>query len=444
MRKLLNTLYVTTPERYLALDGENVLVLEEKEILIRLPLHNLEGIVTFGYTGASPALMGACAKRGISLSFMNQNGQFLASVSGENRGNVILRKQQYRISDSLEDSIPIARNMIIGKIYNSKWVLERATRDHALQVDVDALKKVTANLDEHIRQLLECDSMDSIRGIEGNAASQYFSVFDQLILQNKEEFFFENRNRRPPLDNVNAMLSFAYTLLANECAAALTAVGLDAYVGFLHTDRPGRTSLALDLMEELRAVYADRFVLTLINKKTIKPEHFVKKENGAVLMNDTGRKIMISAWQGRKRDKIKHPFLGDKIEWGLIPHVQALLLARLIRGDLDEYPVFLWKEERREMLVLITYDVNTETASGKKRLRKVAKECQNYGQRVQNSVFECIMDNAKTKVVKAKLLEIIDMDKDSLRFYYLGNAYKNKVEHYGTKQSIDLEGTLII
>ena len=343
MRKLLNTLYVTTPERYLALDGEKVLVLEEKKILIRLPLHNLEGIVTFGYTGVSPALMGACAKRGISLSFMNPNGQFLASVSGENKGNVILRKQQYRISDSLEDSIPIARNMIIGKIYNSKWVLERATRDHALQVDVDAIKKVTANLDEHIRQLLECDSMDRIRGIEGNAASQYFSVFDQLILQNKEEFFFENRNRRPPLDNVNAMLLFAYTLLANECAAALTAVGLDAYVGFLHTDRPGRISLALDLMEELRAVYADRFVLTLINKKTIKPEHFVKKENGAVLMNDTGRKTMISAWQGRKRDKIKHPFLGDKIEWGLIPHVQALLLARLIRGDLDEYPVFLWK-----------------------------------------------------------------------------------------------------
>ena len=304
-----------------------MLVLEGKEILIRLPLHNLEGIVTFGYTGASPALMGACAKRGISLSFMNPSGQFLASVSGENKGNVILRKQQYRISDSLEDSIPIARNMIIGKIYNSKWVLERATRDHALQVDVDAIKKVTANLDEHIRQLLECDSMDSIRGIEGNAASQYFSVFDQLILQNKEEFFFENRNRRPPL----------------ECAAALTAVGLDAYVGFLHTDRPGRTSLALDLMEELRAVYADRFVLTLINKKTIKPEHFVKKENGAVLMNDTGRKTMISAWQGRKRDKIKHPFLGDKIEWGLLPHVQALLLARFIRGDLDEYPVFLWK-----------------------------------------------------------------------------------------------------
>lgn len=164
-----------------------------------------------------------------------------------------------------------------------------------------------------------------------------------MILQNKEEFFFENRNRRPPLDNINAMLSFAYTLLANECAAALTAVGLDAYVGFLHTDRPGRTSLALDLMEELRAVYADRFVLTLINKKTIKPEHFVKKENGAVLMNDTGRKTMISAWQGRKQDKIKHPFLGDKIEWGLLPHVQALLLARFIRGDLDEYPVFLWK-----------------------------------------------------------------------------------------------------
>lgn len=343
MRKLLNTLYVTTPERYLALDGENVLVLEEKEILIRLPLHNLEGIVTFGYTGASPALMGACAKRGISLSFMNQNGQFLASVSGENKGNVILRKQQYRISDSLEDSIPIARNMIIGKIYNSKWVLERATRDHALQVDVDAIKKVTANLDEHIRQLLECDSMDSIRGIEGNAASQYFSVFDQLILQNKEEFFFENRNRRPPLDNVNAMLSFAYTLLANECAAALTAVGLDAYVGFLHTDRPGRTSLALDLMEELRSILADRFVLSLINMNIVTADGFTKTDSGAVYMDDTTRKAVLSSWQKKKQETIKHPFLDQKIEWGLVPYVQALLLARTIRGDLPEYPPFLWK-----------------------------------------------------------------------------------------------------
>lgn len=343
MRKLLNTLYVTTPERYLALDGENVLVLEGKEILIRLPLHNLEGIVTFGYTGASPALMGACAKRGISLSFMNSNGQFLASVSGENRGNVILRKQQYRISDSLEDSIPIARNMIIGKVYNSKWVLERVTRDHALQVDVDAIKKVTANLDEHIRQLLECDSMDSIRGIEGNAASQYFSVFDQLILQNKEEFFFENRNRRPPLDNINAMLSFAYTLLANECAAALTAVGLDAYVGFLHTDRPGRTSLALDLMEELRSILADRFVLSLINMNIVTADGFTKTDSGAVYMDDTTRKAVLSSWQKKKQETIKHPFLDQKIEWGLVPYVQALLLARTIRGDLPEYPPFLWK-----------------------------------------------------------------------------------------------------
>lgn len=330
-------------ERYLALEGENVLVREDKEIIARFPLHNLESIVTFGYSGASPALMGACAKKGISLCFMSQSGRVLASVAGEMKGNVLLRKEQYRISDDTVRSMAIAKNMIIGKVYNSKWVLERATRVHPLQVDVESIKKVTANMDAALNKLLNCDFMETIRGIEGNTASQYFSVFDNLILHNKEDFYFRERNRRPPLDNVNAMLSFIYTLLSSDCAAALSSVGLDPYVGFLHTNRPGRASLALDLMEELRSVFVDRFVLSLINRKMVTAQDFVQKENGAILMTDKARKNILNVWQKKKRETIKHPFLEEKIEWGLVPYVQSLLLARYIRGDLDEYPVFFWK-----------------------------------------------------------------------------------------------------
>lgn len=343
MRKLLNTLYIMSPDRYLALEGETIVVRENNETVGRLPLHNLEGIVTFGHTGASPALMGACAKNGVFLMFMTQSGKFLASVTGEIKGSVVLRKEQYRISDNIDRSVPIARNMIIGKIYNSKWVLERTIRDHSLQVNVNDIKGVSSNLDKAILGLQQCDSIEEIMGVEGNSASQYFSVFDHLILNNKESFYFQQRNRRPPLDNVNAMLSFIYTILANECAAALMTVGLDPYVGFLHQDRPGRASLALDLMEELRSTYADRFVLTLINRKEVKAADFITKENGAVLLTDDGRKTILNAWWKRKKEQLTHPYLEEKIEWGLVPYVQALLLARYIRGDLDEYPVFLWK-----------------------------------------------------------------------------------------------------
>lgn len=343
MRKLLNTLYVVSPERYLALEGETVLVLEQGKTVARVPLHNLEGIVTFGYTGASPALMGACVKHNISLCFMSQYGRFLASVAGEMKGNVVLRKQQYRISDDETQSVRITRNMIVGKLHNSRWILERATRDHPLQVDVEELKKVSSNLAGSINQLMESSSLDEIRGIEGNAASQYFSVIDQLILRNKQDFFFRERSRRPPLDNMNAMLSFLYTLLANDCTSALSSVGLDPYVGFLHCERPGRASLAMDFMEELRAPFVDRFVIGLVNRNMVKPTDFIQKENGAVLMTDSGRNTIIKAWQQKKKEVIKHPFLEEKIEWGLIPYAQSLLLARYIRGELDEYPVFLWK-----------------------------------------------------------------------------------------------------
>ncbi|MDQ0413275.1 type I-C CRISPR-associated endonuclease Cas1c [Mesobacillus stamsii] len=343
MKKLLNTLFITQPDVYLSLDGDNIVLLKEKEQLGRLPLHNLEAINSFGYTGASPALMGYCAEKNISIVFFTMNGRFLARVIGKSRENVVLRKKQYRISDDEVVSAKVARNFIVGKIFNHKWILERITRDYPLRVDVSQFKEVSKQLSEIIIQVRNCEDLERLRGLEGQAAISYNKVFNQMILQQKEDFSFQFRSRRPPTDNVNAMLSFAYTLLSNDMAAALEGVGLDAYVGFLHRDRPGRASLALDLMEELRGVYADRFVLSLINKKIVSKDDFHQKENGAVIMTDDARKRFLGAWQSRKQEKITHPYLGEKISWGLVPHVQSLLLARFLRGDLDEYPPFLWK-----------------------------------------------------------------------------------------------------
>ncbi|NLG90178.1 MAG: type I-C CRISPR-associated endonuclease Cas1 [Clostridiaceae bacterium] len=343
MKKLLNTLYITSADSYLSLDGETVVVLNQDKVLGRIPLHNLEGIVAFGYTGASPALMGECANRNISLCFLNPNGRFLARVTGKVYGNVTLRKEQYRISDDPELSCRIAKNFIIGKVFNARWVIERATREHSLSVDCEKLKKVSSKLQNFLELIRECSSTEQLRGYEGEAASLYFSVFDDLILQQKEYFYFRGRNKRPPMDRVNALLSFVYTLLANNTASALETVGLDPYVGFLHTDRPGRISLALDLMEELRPVMADRFVLSLINKRIINGDGFIIRENGSVEMTDETRKTVLTQWQNRKQEKIIHPFLEEKLEWGLVPYAQALLLARTIRSDIDEYPPFLWK-----------------------------------------------------------------------------------------------------
>lgn len=343
MRKVLNTLYILSPESYLSLDGENVVIQEGNTEKGRFPLHTLEMILSFSYKGASPALMGNCAKRGVGLCFFTPNGKFLARVTGEERGNVLLRKAQYRFSDDPFASCRAAKGFILGKLYNSRWSLERATRDHPLRVDVPALKEASASLAGLCRDVTQCDNLESLRGLEGAAATLYFGVLDQLILQNKEDFFFRERSRRPPLDRFNALLSFVYTLLANDCAAALEGVGLDAYVGFLHRDRPGRTSLALDLMEELRVPLADRFVLSLINTRTIRPKDFSLQENGAVLLSDEARRGVLSAWQQRKKETITHPFLGEKLPWGLVCHIQALLLARYLRGDLEEYPPFFWK-----------------------------------------------------------------------------------------------------
>ncbi|MCU5275081.1 type I-C CRISPR-associated endonuclease Cas1c [Bacillus cereus] len=343
MKKLLNTLFITQPDVYFSLDGDNIVLLKEKEKIGRLPLHNLESIVSFDYTGTSPALMGYCAEKNISLVFLTMYGHFLARVIGKSKGNVILRKKQYRISEDEVISAKIARNFIVGKIYNNKWIIERMTRDYPLRIDVDQIKAISQHLSSIILEVRECEDLERLRGLEGQAATSYNKLFNQMILQQKEDFYFNKRSRRPPLDNVNAMLSFAYTLLANDMTSALEGVGLDAYVGFLHRDRPGRVSLALDVIEELRGVYADKFVLSLINKRVINKGDFFQKENGAVIMTDEARKKFIAAWQNKKQEKITHPYLGEKISLGLVPHAQALLLARYLRNDLDEYPPFLWK-----------------------------------------------------------------------------------------------------
>lgn len=343
MKKLLNTLYVLSDDVYLALDGENVVILRDEETVGRFPLHTLEQVISFSYKGASPALMGACARKEIGLCFFSPRGKFLARTLGMSYGNVLLRKAQYRISEDQDFSLSYAKGMILGKVFNCRWSLERTVRDHGLRVDAEQIKEVSAQLHQGLSRIRTCETMDSLRGIEGELASRYFSIFDALILNQKEDFSFCGRNRRPPLDRVNALLSFAYTLLGTDCAGALEGVGLDAYVGFLHTDRPGRKSLALDLMEELRGVMADRFVLSLINRKIMKAEHFQTQADGAVLLNEDGRKQFLSAWQQRKKEMLTHPFLDEKIPWGLVPHVQAMLLARTIRGDLESYPPFLWK-----------------------------------------------------------------------------------------------------
>jgi len=343
MRRLLNTLFVTSDDAYLSLDGETVCVLRGEVKAGQFPLLSLESIVSFSYKGASPALMGACASRGVNLCFMTPNGRFLARACGEDQGNVLLRKQQYRFSDDETASCRIARNFIFGKVYNCRWSLSRTVRDHALRVNTARLDESARHLANTLPFILAAESLERLRGLEGETAALYFGVFNDLLLNQKEVFSFTGRTRRPPLDNVNAMLSFAYTLLANDCASALEGNGLDSYVGFLHRDRPGRQSLALDLMEELRPAFADRFVITLVNNRIMRPEHFEKRESGAVQMTDTARKAFLSSWQERKRDEITHPYLKEKLAWGLVPHVQSLLLARYIRGDLDEYPPFLWK-----------------------------------------------------------------------------------------------------
>lgn len=342
MRKLLNTLYITNEDAYLALDGETVVVSNRDEMLGRVPLHNIEAIVCFSYVGASPALMGKCAEQCIELSFLKPSGAYLARVTGKTRGNILLRREQYRIADT-EERLSYAKNFIFGKMYNSKMVLERAKRDYPLRVDTEQLSRAIDKINSMIKLAEDAKDCDQLRGYEGDAANAYFSVMNELILQQKEAFVFNVRSKRPPLDRVNALLSFSYALLTSMCTSALETVGLDPYAGFMHTDRPGRASLALDLMEELRSVLCDRFVLTLINKKIVSASDFIEKENGTILMTDETRKEVLKQWQNRKLEEITHPFLKEKMPWGLIPYVQALLLARAVRGDIDVYPPYFWR-----------------------------------------------------------------------------------------------------
>lgn len=340
MRKLLNTLYITTPDSYLSKDGENVVVSVKQREVFRISVLNIEAIVTFGYMGASPGVMKLCADRGIGLTFLSPTGRFISRIQGQVRGNVLLRKAQYSLSDDDDASTEIARICISGKIQNYRNILRRFERDYGHN---EAVENAVQEMDRAKRNVLHADSKEQIIGLEGDAASCYFGVFPHLIINQKEDFPFAGRNRRPPKDAVNAMLSLAYTLLTNDITSALETIGLDPYVGFLHTLRPGRASLALDMVEELRAYLGDRFVLSLINRKQITKSDFLYQGEKGVVLTDNGRKIFLTAWQTRKKETVTHPFLQEKIPVGLVPYAQTMLMARCIRGDLDTYPVFLVK-----------------------------------------------------------------------------------------------------
>lgn len=333
---------MTSPDSYLARDGENILIRIEEETVFRVPIHNIEAIVYFGYPGASPALLGFCAERGVTVSFLTPYGRFLARMEGPQSGNVLLRRRQYRLADE-ENQFPIfAKFFVAAKIMNSRAVLQRGRRDHPNRVGAE-VERTIALLADSARKVYSGDRINDIRGLEGEAAQRYFSEIDHLIVEQKEDFYMAGRSRRPPLDNFNTLLSFFYTLLVHECRAALESVGLDPAVGFLHRDRPGRPSLALDLMEELRSYLGDRMALSVINRKQVSGDDFITYENGAVYLKPDSRKMLLTVWQKRKQEEIIHPYLEEKIPIGLLPYTQALLLARFIRGDLDAYPAFIWK-----------------------------------------------------------------------------------------------------
>ncbi len=334
---------MTLPDSYLTRQGENLLVKLGDEIKFRVPIHNLESVICFGYKGASPSAMQLCAERGVSVNFLSENGRFLARVNGRTSGNVLLRRKQYRWSDDYNESLRLSKRFISAKIHNTRTVLQRTLRDHGDIIESQGFSNLITNMRDMIFRVKNSKTVETLRGIEGEAANAYFGFFDHLIINQKEEFKFHGRVKRPPTDEVNALLSFVYTLLSRDCASALETVGLDPQVGFMHVDRPGRDSLALDLMEELRAYMADRFVLTMINRKQITVEGFSRRENGSVLMDDETRKNLIIAWQMRKKEEITHPFLKEKIVIGHIPFVQSMLLARNLRGDIEDYPPFIWK-----------------------------------------------------------------------------------------------------
>ncbi len=343
MKQHLNTLYVMTQGAYVAKEDETVVVRVDGEKRLQVPILSIEGIVCFGQVSCSPALMQFCGERSVSISFLSESGRFLARVIGPVHGNVLLRREQYRRADDEAGTRTIAVSIIAAKVLNARSSILRSLRDRPSADGVEELRRSVSALSALSSDLRTTDSLDSARGIEGASAREYFSVLDMMIVQQKDSFFFRERSRRPPLDRVNAMLSFVYTLVMHDVIAGLECVGLDPAVGFLHRDRPGRPGLALDLLEELRGWLADRFVLSMINLRQIAADDFVTLENGAVLLRDEPRKGFIAAYQKRKREELIHPFLEEKVTIGMIPHVQAQLLARHLRGDLDAYPPFIWK-----------------------------------------------------------------------------------------------------
>ncbi|NPV58452.1 MAG: type I-C CRISPR-associated endonuclease Cas1 [Actinobacteria bacterium] len=343
MKKLLNTLYVTSPGAYISREGETVLVTVNNEKKLRVPIHTLDGIVCFGQVACSPPLMHLCGERNVAISFLNEYGKFLARVQGPVSGNVLLRREQYRRADDPEFSVKISRFIVIAKIANCRAVLLRAQRDHREKLNIGEIEGAVARLSRIANKLRGDLSLDAIRGYEGEAARVYFGVFDQLIVSNKEKFFFRERSRRPPMDNMNALLSFLYSILMHDVSSALEGVGLDPAVGYLHRDRPGRPGLALDIMEELRPVIAERLALSLVNRRQVDGNGFTVTETGAVLMSDKTRKDVLVAYQKKKQEEIIHPFIKERISIGLIPHIQAMLLSRFLRGDIEGYPPFLWR-----------------------------------------------------------------------------------------------------
>ena len=343
VKRLLNTLYVMTQGSYLARNGETLLVRVEKETRLRVPLHTLDGVVCFGRVAASPALLHACAERDVTVSFLSLRGRFLARVQGPVSGNVLLRREQYRRADDEGAAAEIARAVVAAKVANARGVILRSARQHPDNPGAAALEEAAEFLLHILEDLAAPLPLNTVRGIEGEAGRAYFGVFDHLIVAQKDDFRFERRSRRPPLDNANALLSFLYAILAHDVTSALEGVGLDPAVGFLHRDRPGRPGLALDIMEEFRPVLADRVALSLINRQQVRARGFQRSETGAVMMDDDTRKAVLTAHQTRKQEEIMHPFLGEKIAVGLLPHAQAMLLARFLRGDLDAYPPFFWK-----------------------------------------------------------------------------------------------------
>ena len=341
MKKLLNTLYVQTQGIYLRQEGETVVAEKDGKVLLRLPIHTLSGLVTFGNVMCSPFLLHLCAERGVAVSFLSEHGRFLARVTGPVSGNVLLRVAQVRAHDDPARKGDIARSCVAGKVANNRNLLLRRMRDHG---ETPALREASDRLADVLSRLrASSPDADRVRGLEGEAAAAYFAAFNDLLLANRPAFAIASRNRRPPTDPLNALLSFLYTLLAHDCRGACESVGLDPQVGFLHELRSGRPSLALDLMEEFRGPVADRLALTLVNRQQLSPKDFKTTESGAVQLSDSARKDVLLAWQQRKLETIAHPFLGESVPVGLLPHVQALLLARHLRGDLDAYPPWIPK-----------------------------------------------------------------------------------------------------